>query len=152
MQARVVLATTAAAAVILSGCGSSGPGGKEKEADRAVADSSTVCADQATAAKVPASFPSAFPLPDGLVVTSSQTRSGGRVIVYGVSRDDVKTTLRFLQEHVPAAGFKLTEGEVEQHDAESNWSGRGYRGRWTIRELPQCHGNTLVTVLAAKGA
>ena len=148
---RVLVTTVAAAAVVLSGCGGNGPGEREKEADRAVPVGSAACADQASAARLPAAFPSAFPLPDGLVVTRSETRSGGRVIVYGVSRDDVRTTLRFLQERVPAAGFKLTEGEVEQHDAESNWSGRGYRGRWTIRELPQCHGDTLVTVLAAKG-
>jgi len=53
-------------------------------------------------------------------------------------------------QQIPAAGFKLTEGEVEERDAESNWEGNGYLGRWAIREMPNCTGQTSVTVLAQK--
>ena len=45
---------------------------------------------------------------------------------------------------------KLTEGEVEERDAESNWTGKGYTGRWAIREVAGCPEQTSVTVLAAK--
>jgi hypothetical protein len=53
-------------------------------------------------------------------------------------------------QQIPDAGFKLTEGEVEARDAESNWIGNGYLGRWAIREMPDCNDQTSVTVLAQK--
>ena len=94
--------------------------------------------------------PAGFPLPAGMLVVGSETRSDGRLIVYGVSPDGVKTVLADLQKGLPAAGYTPKEGEVEEHDAESNWEGHGYRGRWEIRELPGCDADTTVTVLAQK--
>jgi hypothetical protein len=88
-------------------------------------------------------------LPAGSVVIGSETRSGGRIIVYAASPHNVKSTLHSMQQ-IPDGGFKLTEGEVEEHDAESNWIGNGYLGRWAIREMPDCNDQTSVTVLAQK--
>jgi hypothetical protein len=42
--------------------------------------------------------------------------------------------LKDLQEAVPNAGFSLTEGEIEERDAESNWTG-SYTGQLAIREV-----------------
>jgi hypothetical protein len=58
--------------------------------------------------------------------------------------------LKQMQDNVAAAGFKPSEGEVEERDAESNWSGNGFTGRWAIREVAGCTTQTSVTVLAAK--
>jgi hypothetical protein len=108
------------------------------------------CADKATRAELPAGFPAGFPIPAGMVVVGSEKRSDGRLIVYGVSPDGVKTVLADLQKGLPAAGYTPKEGEVEAHDAESNWVGHGYRGRWEIRELPGCDADTSITILAQK--
>jgi hypothetical protein len=109
-----------------------------------------VCVDQATQAEVPTTFPSAFPLPDDAVVYGAEQRSEGRTIVYAVVDRDVKDVLAQLQQDVPGAGFELTEGEVEERDAESNWTGNGYSGRWAIREVAGCPQQTSVTVLASR--
>jgi hypothetical protein len=146
----VVVVLTAA----LAGCGgSSGETNADKKVERQleqVGHSPTfVCIDKATEKPLPAGFPATFALPNGSVVIGSEIRSGGRVIVYAVSRHDVKSTLHSMQQ-IPAAGFKLTEGEVEHDDAESNWKGNGYIGRWAIRQMPDCTDQTSVTVLAQK--
>lgn len=148
MRAAVALALLAAAA--LSGCGGESEQEKEQEKLAAAEAPMPVCANDARPTDVPASFPSAFPLPDGSVVYGSERRSGGRTIVYAVVPRDVKAVLGELQRSVPGAGFRLTEGEVEDRDAESNWTGNGFTGRWAIREVAQCPEQTSVTVLSAR--
>ena len=149
---RILVAFALTASVALTGCGG-GDSDAEKAKEKQLAGSGAptpVCVDQAKDETVPASFPTEFPLPDGAKVYASEERSGGRTIVYAVVDRDVKAVLKQLQTDVPAAGFKLTEGEVEERDAESNWTGNGYTGRWAIREVAACPDQTSVTVLAAK--
>lgn len=149
---RRLVALAIAASVALTGCGG-GDSDAEKLKEKQLAASGAptpVCVDQAKEASVPAAFPTQFPLPEGSKVYASQERSGGRTIVYAVVDRDVKAVLKQLQTDVPAAGFKLTEGEVEERDAESNWTGNGYTGRWAIREVAGCPDQTSVTVLSAK--
>jgi hypothetical protein len=107
-----------------------------------------VCSADAKAASLPQGFPGSFPLPHGTTVTKAEKRSDARVILTAVTSTKFHATLRFLQTKVPAAGFALREGEVEEHDAESNWEGNGFRGRWAIREIPDCGGDVLVQVLS----
>jgi hypothetical protein len=161
VRGSAVLVFTAVVAVgLLSGCGgSSAEADKaaEKKAEKQLAKSGAptpVCVDQAKAAGitgVPAAFPTSFPMPEGSVVYATQQRSEGRTIVYAVVDSDVKTVLHGLQAALPKAGFTPKEGEVEEHDAESNWTGNGYTGRWAIREVAGCTEQTSVTVLSAKG-
>ena len=141
------------AATALAGCGGESEGDKEAEEQlRASGAPTPVCADQVTdPATVPAALPAEFPLPDGAVVYGAERRRGGRTIVYAVVDRDVKAVLKQLQDAMMGAGFTLTEGEVEERDAESNWTGNGYTGRWAIREIAGCPEQTSVTVLAAKG-
>jgi hypothetical protein len=149
---RLLVAIAITASVALTGCGG-GESDAEKQAEKQLANSGAptpVCVEQAKEASFPASFPTEFPLPDGSKVYASEERSEGRTIVYAVVDRDVKAVLKQLQTDVPAAGFKLTEGEVEERDAESNWTGNGYTGRWAIREVAGCPDQTSVTVLSAK--
>lgn len=150
MRALVALVLVTAAA--LTGCGG-GESDEEKKAEAQLRSSGAptpVCVDQAKETEVPAAFPTDFPLPDGSVVYGAEERSGGRTIVYAVVDTDEKDVLKVMQTDVPDAGFALTEGEVEERDAESNWKGNGYTGRWAIREVAGCPSQTSVTVLSAK--
>ncbi len=151
---RPLVALALLAAVVLAGCGG-GESEEEKAAEkqlRASGAPTPVCADEVSSPEdVPAAFPQDFPLPEGSVVYATQKRSGGRTIVYAVVDMDEKDVLKVMQTDVPAAGFELTEGEVEERDAESNWTGNGFTGRWAIREVAGCTAQTSVTVLAAKG-
>jgi hypothetical protein len=149
---RALIALVLVTAAALAGCGS-GESDEDKKSEkqlRASGAPTPVCVDQAKDTAVPAAFPSQFPLPEGAKVYATQKRSGGRTIVYAVVDRDVKAVLKQLQSEVPAAGFKPSEGEVEERDAESNWKGNGYTGRWAIREVADCTGQTSVTVLSAK--
>jgi hypothetical protein len=97
----------------------------------------------------PAAFPPTVPLPPGFMITGSETRSGDRQVVSGVQPGGFRDTLEFMQRAYPAAGFTLSGGEVEESDAESDFAGNGLRGRWAIRELPQCGGDTSMEVVVA---
>ncbi len=149
---RAQLALVLVTAAVLTGCGG-GDSDEEKKAEAQLRSSGAptpVCVDQAKETEIPAAFPSDFPLPDGAKVYATEVRSGGRTIVYAVVDTDEKDVLKVMQTDVPDAGYTLTEGEVEERDAESNWKGNGYTGRWAIREVAGCTEQTSVTVLSAK--
>ena len=149
---RALLALVLVTAAALTGCGG-GDSDEEKKAEGQLRSSGAptpVCVDQVKETEIPAAFPSDFPLPAGAKVYATESRSGGRTIVYAVVDTDEKDVLKAMQTDVPDAGYTLTEGEVEERDAESNWKGNGYTGRWAIREVAGCTEQTSVTVLSAK--
>lgn len=133
---------------LVAGCGSE----SDKDADKGspVNVASAVCAKDAPAKQVglPSGFPSDFPLPPGTVVFSADNRGQDGIVVTGVTSTPFKSVLAALQSQLPAHGYTPKEGETEPHDAESNWTSASFDGRWAIREIPQCAGDTLVNVLA----
>lgn len=130
--------------MLVSGCS----GGSDTTATPgSTPGSSPVCAKDAHRTPPPATLPTDLPFPDGAVVTGAEARSGERTIVTAVVPGGFTATLKFLQDKLPAAGYQPTEGEVEKHDAESNFAGKGVKGRWTIREIPGCDGDILLTYL-----
>lgn len=142
----------AGAGLLLSACSSSGTAAEETDAGKKIEVAKVVCSKDAAAKKIkpPAGFPSTFPLPPGTTLTSSSNRGSGGIVITGVTSTPFKTVLAALQKGLPRKGFTATEGEVEPHDAESNWSSATYVGRWAIREIPQCPGDTAVNVVARK--
>jgi hypothetical protein len=148
---RRAAALSAAACCILtfSACGS-----EEKDADAdkgsPVNVASAVCSKDAAAKQVslPEGFPADFPLPPGTIVYSVDNRGADGIVVTGVTATPFKSVLSSLQTDLPAHGYATKEGETEPHDAESNWASASYDGRWAIREIPQCNGETLVNVVA----
>ena len=141
----------AVALVLVAGCESEAEKEKEKDAERLKASASTaVCVKDAKAVQPPAGFPSAFPLPSGMVITSAEDRGSGGLVVQGVTATGFKDVLKGLQTDLPAKGFTPKNGETEPRDAESDWTSAEYDGRWAIREHSQCDGQTLVSVVARK--
>jgi hypothetical protein len=125
---------------------------KDADADKGspVNVASSVCSKDAAAKQVslPDGFPADFPLPPGTIVYSVDNRGADGIVVTGVTATPFKSVLSSLQTDLPAHGYTPKEGETEPHDAESNWSSASYDGRWAIREIPQCSGETLVNVVA----
>jgi len=144
----------AAALFLLAACSSSGGGETDQPTGSAVDVSHALCTKDAAAKKVspPDGFPTDFPLPPGTIVYSADDRGQDGIVVTGVTATSFQATLKSLQTALPAAGFKPEDGEVEPHDAESDWSSNDYRGRWAIREIAQCNGETLVNVVARKNS
>ena len=109
-----------------------------------------MCAKDAKAGPLPASFPAQAAVPEGYVVTGIEARSPGRTVVTAVSPKPFTQTLADMQGAYSTRGWTPSEGEVEHRDAESNFAGNGLRGRWAIREIPECTDNTSVSVLIGK--
>jgi hypothetical protein len=138
-------ASAAALAATLTACGSS-----HKDPDKSVEAKTTVCSRAAKAVVLPSGFPPNFPMPRGMIVTSADDRGDAGLVVTGVTPTAFKDVLAALQRDLPAKGFTLKEGETEPDDAESDWTSSDYDGRWAIRDIPQCPGDTAVSVVARK--
>lgn len=141
MRSLVALAALAAGAVLLAGCG-------QHDLDKA-ADTSTCVKDAHRVSSYPQGFPADFPFPPRTVVFHAEDRGSDGVVVTGVTATPFKQVLAALNGPAQRAGYKVTSGETEEHDAEANWAGNGYRGRWAIRESGSCPGQTVVQVLSA---
>ncbi len=149
-RAVLLVALALGASAALGGCGAD-----EMEAAMAAPGSSAtsaavVCAKDAKPVDLPASFPAQATVPDGYVVTGIEARSQGRTVVTAVSPKPFTQTLADMQGAYSTRGWTASEGEVEHRDAESNFAGNGLRGRWAIREIPECTDNTSVSVLIGK--
>jgi hypothetical protein len=140
------------ALLLLAGCGQDemkaamaepGPSASGKTA-------ALVCAKDAKPVDLPAAFPAQAAVPDGYVVTAVEARSQGRTVVTAVSPKPFKATLAEMQDAYSTRGWSPSEGEVEARDAESNFSGHELRGRWAIRQIPECPDNTSVSLLLGK--
>ena len=137
-------------AALLGGCESDEMESAMAEPAAGRTNAALVCAGDAKPVGVPASFPAQGDVPEGYVVTDIQARSAGRTVVTAVSPKPFKQTLADMRAAYSTRGWSASAGEVEERDAESNFSGNGLRGRWAIREIPDCTDNTAVSVLIGK--
>lgn len=98
---------------------------------------------------LPADFPRGLPVPEDATVTGVERRSKDRLIVEAVTHHGFEAALTYLQQKLPEAGFRLEAGEVEEHDAESDFSSARVDGRWTLRVVPGCPDAVRLTYLTA---
>lgn len=144
------MAAAGAAALLvalLAGCGEQKV---EAEATQAGTPTSLDCPETARAVSLPSGFRA--PLPAGTVVVAVQYRNHGRTVVTGVVPAAEKDVLAGLQRAYQAAGLSLTDGETEEHDAESNFTGTGLTGRWGIRVLENCSPEATRIDLVVRGS
>jgi hypothetical protein len=163
-----VAAAVAAVTLATAGCSSSGSGTPAEDPQassstdpdaagsaggQAAADT-TVCSADATALPTPigSGFPDSWPFPPQTVVYHVEDRGDFGTIATAVSASSFTDVLQFMNGDVVDAGFTVESGETEEHDAEAEWTGNGYRGRWAIRESAQCPGETVIQVVAADGS
>ena len=151
MTARLLAPVAVALLLVATGCGGKSEAEKQREKGlEKAADRSTCLADAKKVSSFPSGFPQDFPFPPKTVVFDTQDRGAGGVVATGITSLPFKEVLASLNGPAQQAGFKVTNGETEAHDAEANWTGNGYRGRWAIRESASCAGETVVQVLASK--
>jgi hypothetical protein len=147
-----LLVAVAVMSTSLTACGGKSEAEKEQEGTGAgaAADLGTCKAD-ANAAATPYGdgFPPDWPFPPSTVVYNAEDRGADGTIVSGVSSSKFKDVLDFLNHDVVDAGFRIEKGETESRDAEAEWEGNGFRGRWAIRESAKCAGETVIQVLSA---
>ncbi|HEY3561193.1 MAG TPA: hypothetical protein VGL05_27200 [Kribbella sp.] len=149
MRAATAALAAVAVCVATSGCES----GAEKVAEKQLASAQrqVQCTTAAKAVSLPATgVPANLPLPPMAVIFHLEDRGRDGLVVSAVTTTSFKDVLAAMNAGYSVDGFKITGGETEKHDAEANWTGDGYRGRWAIREIgAQCPGETLVSILVA---
>ena len=149
-RAAGVAAAVALVAGSLAGCESAED--RQAEHDMAQAADLSTCRADATAAGTPYGdgFPDDWPFPAQTTVFHAEDRGADGTIVSAVSSAPFKDVLATMNGPVEDAGYTVDKGETEEHDAEAEWSGNGFRGRWAIRESAQCPGETVIQVLSAR--
>jgi hypothetical protein len=136
--------------LLLTACGG---GGGESDADAgglaSAADTSTCVKDAHPVTSTPNGYPASFPLPDGTVVFHVEDRGQDGVIATGVTGTPFDEVLASMNA-TAKSGFKVTSGETEEDDAEANWAGQGFIGRWAIKKSASCPGETVIQLLSKR--
>jgi hypothetical protein len=131
------------AALAVAGCGGKGEAGET----RAAATTLPECAPSVTPVTLPEAFPESFPLPRGAVVR--EARDDGKTMnVEALVPGQIRDVAESLLDGLPQAGFDLGEGDSEEHEAESHFTGNGFAGFFKLNTVGGCDGaNTLAVVL-----
>lgn len=154
MSHRLGIAATVAALMLLpTACGGGDSDGDAQDSDAggfAAAADTTTCVNDATAVTTTADgYPAGFPLPAGTVVFNIEDRGPDGVIATGITTTPFDHVLHAMNA-AKKDGFKVTGGETEADDAEANWTGNGFIGRWAIKKSATCPGQTIIQLLAKK--
>lgn len=149
-RAAALLGAAALTASVLTGCESAAD--KQAEHDMTQAADLNTCRADASPAATPYGdgFPADWPFPPQTTVFHAEDRGADGTIVSAVSSAPFKQVLATMNGPVVKAGYKVEKGETEAHDAEAEWAGNGFRGRWAIRESARCRGETVIQVLSTK--
>ena len=126
-------------AIGATGCGSSGT-----HASSAAKSSTSACASGR--APVRSDFPPEFPSPRGLVVGDAYRQSGAHV-TQAYAGGSLASIRDYFKNHLPAAGFRLGQGDAEASEAETDFFGHGLRGHLKLNEVPGCAGTVSVAVV-----
>jgi hypothetical protein len=150
---RLLAGPVVAALLLLPTACSSGDSSEARDPDAggfsAAADTDTCVKDANEVTSTPDGYPAGFPLPAGTLVFHIEDRGQEGVIATGVTAtpfDDVLTAMNATKK----SGFEVTSGETEDDDAEANWTGNGYVGRWAIKKSAACPGETVIQLLSKK--
>jgi hypothetical protein len=108
------------------------------------------CANVSTVISRPPEFPNDFPLPDKTVITASQYSLGGSLTISAAVPMTFKEAATFFQNKLPAAGYKLLEGDAEMDEAEATFAGNGYQGKWKVNGILNCPRAVRLTIAIAK--
>jgi len=88
-------------------------------------------------------------MPKGTVVYHVEDRGQDGVIATGVTATPFDDVLKAMN-NAKQVGFAVTSGETEENDAEANWTGNGYLGRWAIKKSASCPDQTVIQLLSKR--
>lgn len=148
-MSRGALAAGYAIALLASGCSSSGSSDKATSSSGAatssVASSSGVsCPAPGAAAAWPKEAPAGLPQPPGLAIESIQ-RTPNIVVHFSVP-DDFHTTVRYLLDALPSAGFTLGTGDSEAEEADIPFSKGADRASIKVNDQGNCQTSGLLAI------
>lgn len=149
---------TVLVAVVTAGCSAGGPAAAPVPSTVASAPAAPAAPVVVTPAvplpctatsglALPTGWPDGVPLPDGLVITRTERRSGDRLIVSGFVPGDFHRVVEFFNTRLPAAGLPQRNGQIDPFDAESDFTGTALQGRWSVGLSIACRDAADLTVL-----
>ena len=153
-RAGLALPLVAALLLLPTACGGghdsdAGATDPDHEGFSAAADVDTCLRDATAVTSTPDGYPASFPLPTGTVVFNIEDRHAEGVIATGVTATPFEDVLKDMNA-AKRAGFTVTSGETEDDDAEANWTGHGFVGRWAIKKSATCPGETILQLLSKR--
>jgi hypothetical protein len=135
--------------LLATACGNHEASDPDADQFSAAADTSTCVDDATTVSSFPDGYPQDFPMPKGTVVFHVEDRGQDGVIATGITATPFDDVLKAMND-AKQAGFTVTSGETEEDDAEANWTGNGYLGRWAIKKSGSCPDQTVIQLLAKR--
>jgi hypothetical protein len=86
------------------------------------------------------------PLPPGSVLDRHH-REFGRNVVEGYAPGDLEGVRDYVQRELPKQGYELGEGDAEEHEAETDFSGHHITdGHLRLRDIPGCDGAIAIAI------
>lgn len=100
---------------------------------------------------LPENFPP-FPFPAGTKITKTWMLNNdpNSLQVLGYAPIDLFDGLKYLVAELPKQGYELGYGDQEANEAESQFSGNGWRGAFVLRGVYECEGVSLWRVVMLK--
>lgn len=101
--------------------------------------------------ELPKNFPK-FPFPPGTKITQSWQLNNdpNSLQVWGYAPIGLFEGLSYLVKELPTHGYELGYGDQEANEAESQFSGNGWRGAFVLRGVYECEGVSLWRVVMLK--
>jgi hypothetical protein len=75
----------------------------------------------------------------------------GITIVRGVVGQSLQAAVDFYT-RLPAAGYRLTEGDAEPTEAESRFAGNGLSGKWKVNAIVGCQDVVTLALFVKRGS
>jgi hypothetical protein len=100
---------------------------------------------------LPENFPK-FPFPQGTKITNTWQLNNdpNSLQVLGYAPMGLFDGLSYLVRELPRHGYELGYGDQESNEAESQFSGNGWRGAFVLRSIYECEGVSLWRVVMLK--
>ena len=89
-----------------------------------------------------------FPLPRGTSLDAVRN-DASYLVLEGHVPGDIAAARDYFEAELPKHGFTLGEGDAEEHEAETEFSGHGVTGRLKLHDVSGCDG-ALTLALAVK--
>lgn len=114
----------------LTACG----GEKDRSGEGKVRGS---CAVQGNPVQLPGAL-ARFPIPEGGRINATRTDPAGNTIYRGVLPGTLDELRDFYEAQLPKHGYKLGEGDSEEHEAEADFTGHGGEGHFRLNDILGC--------------
>lgn len=149
-------ALAVATAAVLVGCASEPSSEAAGSTAPSASPSGVACPEPASApaafpAGLPADFPADFPAPPGAGDAVADDADPAVVAVRFPSSAPLRESVQFVLDRLPAAGFQITGGDQEPHEADVVFAQGALRGQLRIARVDDCTTFWLVQVVRPTG-